>query len=469
MKPTTDPACLLLTACLLFPIASTSPLNIERDQSQSSISTEFYTSTTWIVSVVTVTGDDTTPTSSASLPPNTTGNSACTKNHTVVSGDSCSQIATQHGVAVDQILAWNPWITGDCEFIMPGWVLCVEQSQSASSPSSVGVSITYSSVPVISTPISSPVATNEALPTPAKTGCSKTYTVQAGDFCDKIASAFGLTEDLILSLNSGLNGNCELIEPGWVLCVGQSSLTNASTTTSIAVKVRRKENEVSCTKKYVVQSGDYCDAIAKAYGITIQDIISWNSASLTHGTCELIQPGVSLWVVCSSSPPSYLSNLTTLQPPSPTAATGSTCAKSHTVVLGDYCYAIAESYGTTTNQILALNPWLNGTCTNLKPGWNICLQQNSATTPAILNVIPTTISSGAICAKTHTVAIGDSCYEIAKANNVTTDQIIAWNAFLNGSCEKLQPGQKLCLSGDNPSMATPTTVTTSAIPSTTQP
>jgi chitinase len=298
MKTKTDfPVCLLLIAYLLFGTALTSPLNVERDQNSSSVSTASYTGTTWVISMVTVTASYAAVTSSVSLPSST---GVCTEYHVIAPGNTCSQIATEHGVSVEQILAWNPWITDGCNLIVPGWALCVEQSQLNSSSSSIST----------------------------------------------------------------------------------SSVANLG-----------------------------------------------------------------------------LPSSTTPQSPNPTAATSFICAKSYTVVSGDYCFAIAKSNGITTSQILALNPWLNGTCTSLTPGWNICLSQNSTITPTTPSITPAATSSGAACTKSYTVMTGDSCYGIATANGVTTEQIISWNAFLNGSCEELLPGQNLCLSGNSSSMAMPTIVT----------
>ncbi|KAJ7622705.1 hypothetical protein B0H17DRAFT_1112396, partial [Mycena rosella] len=49
------------------------------------------------------------------------------------------------------------------------------------------------------------------------------------------------------------------------------------------------------------------------------------------------------------------------------------CAQTYTVVSGDTCKAIESSKGVSDAQLHALNPSINGGCTNLQIGEVLCL------------------------------------------------------------------------------------------------
>jgi len=57
------------------------------------------------------------------------------------------------------------------------------------------------------------------LPPPPSSGCTQTYTVVSGDYCDKIRLAFGITLAQLQAFNPTMN--CATLQPGQVLCVAQ--------------------------------------------------------------------------------------------------------------------------------------------------------------------------------------------------------------------------------------------------------
>ena len=385
---------LLFAICFLNSTASASPFNLVKDEAPSSIS------------VVLVDGADSSPTSSnepttspsptssnTQPTPSPSTNLSCAKNYTVVFGDTCSGIASNNGITVDQILSWNPWVTGGCQLIIPGWVLCV-------------------AVPSTSTTTTFAVATeflNASTTTAATamvTACGKNYNVSSGDNCYGIAQSNGLTTGQIVALNPWLNGTCATLMPGYNLCL-------AGTT--------------------YVASAPPCITSTAAPGIT-------STAS----------PGIT-----STASPSITS---TASP----SVTSTACSSIYTVAQGDYCYSIAQANGVTPNQIIALNPWLNGTCDNLLPGWNLCLAQSSSLS---LTSAPTTVLASSIsllpstvpaqgCSRSYTVLQGDYCEKIAQSMNVQVSQIVSLNPWLPEGCGLLMPGWVLCLEVTPPMTST---------------
>ena len=76
--------------------------------------------------------------------------------------------------------------------------------------------------------------------------------------------------------------------------------------------------------------------------------------------------------VASSTTVTPTTSTTTSSSRAPTTTTGLPCAKSYTVVPGDYCYKIWTDNGLTEAQLRALNPSLNANC-DLAVGQVLCV------------------------------------------------------------------------------------------------
>lgn len=164
----------------------------------------------------------------------------------------------------------------------------------------------------------------------------------------------------------------------------------------------------TCPKPYIVKSGDYCASIAGSAGLTTAQLLSFNSA--INPTCTNLQVGQKLCLVsiAAATTPTPTTTQTTSLTTSPQfrSATMTTsvrdtlgvnaatiCASTYTVVAGDSCWAIGQARGTTTNTILALNPTINSSCSNLSVGQVLCLAQAAAaptsTTTTVSTATPT--------------------------------------------------------------------------------
>jgi LysM repeat protein len=94
-----------------------------------------------------------------------------------------------------------------------------------------------------------------------------------------------------------------------------------------------------CGDTYTVKKGDYLTAIAKTCGTTLDSILALNP---TIKNASLIYPGQVLKMKGTVTP-------TPTTTPVPSGST-------YTVVRGDTLSMIAKKYGTTVNDLLALNP-----------------------------------------------------------------------------------------------------------------
>ena len=94
---------------------------------------------------------------------------------------------------------------------------------------------------------------------------STQHTVQPGDSLWSIANKYNTTIDE-LKRNNQLNGN--LIFPGQVLTINESSTTTSTTSSSLSSK---------SSTTYTVQSGDSLSRIANKYGTSVTNLMNANN------------------------------------------------------------------------------------------------------------------------------------------------------------------------------------------------
>lgn len=117
------------------------------------------------------------------------------KSYTVKSGDTCSQIAADHGVTVDALIKANPTM---CDTLNVGDVMRIP---------AVAATPTQTSGGLTSNPTVRATATTG--PSGGTGGSGKTYTVRSGDTCADIAESYGVSIADIIALN-GLSADCPL-------------------------------------------------------------------------------------------------------------------------------------------------------------------------------------------------------------------------------------------------------------------
>ncbi|RCN33357.1 LysM domain protein, partial [Ancylostoma caninum] len=78
--------------------------------------------------------------------------------------------------------------------------------------------------------------------------CSSWYRIQSGDYCYKIWTDNGLTEQQLLALNPGLN--CNALNIGDSVCLAE------------------RAGLPTCTAWHAVQSGEYCYLIRTQYQLS---------------------------------------------------------------------------------------------------------------------------------------------------------------------------------------------------------
>ena len=109
--------------------------------------------------------------------------------YTVKSGDNCASIASNHNVTLEALLAANRLIAANCGNLKIDDILKIPAA-----------------------------ATTAATPRAGTTASSgKSYTVAAGDNCQKIADSHTVTVAALLAANPSINANCSNINVGQTL------------------------------------------------------------------------------------------------------------------------------------------------------------------------------------------------------------------------------------------------------------
>ncbi|KAK1709775.1 hypothetical protein BDP67DRAFT_408326, partial [Colletotrichum lupini] len=211
--------------------------------------------------------------------------------------------------------------------------------------------------PLVTTTISLFTQTTAA-PTPTPTCTGKTYSIQPEDDCNSISVAQSIGTEWLLWDND-LLAFCHQFPTEGELCL------------------------VNTCDIYTVVESDTCDKIAKAHGMTVTQLLSWNP-SINSGCYNLNQTIGHQICVSVPGTPYVEPSQTTLQPsipltaaPVPTnvaAETNTYCGRYYTAILGDYCNLIVMKFGISMDDFLFLNPAINENCTNLYAEESYCVQ-----------------------------------------------------------------------------------------------
>ncbi|KAF7535389.1 hypothetical protein G7054_g5453 [Neopestalotiopsis clavispora] len=201
--------------------------------------------------------------------------SNCNKFDFVNPGDTCSVVAARNSISTAQLSTWNNAGT-DCTALQASVYVCV------------GLISTGTTLTTTTTTSSTGIAT----PTPSQPGmvsnCNKFDFVNPGDTCSAVASRNSITTAQLSSWNSA-GADCTALQASVYVCVGVIGGTTPTTTVTTTSTTTSTGNGVStptptqpgmtpnCDKFHFVASGDTCDSIAKAAGITTTQFINWNT------------------------------------------------------------------------------------------------------------------------------------------------------------------------------------------------
>ncbi|KAI1211217.1 uncharacterized protein F4807DRAFT_466534 [Annulohypoxylon truncatum] len=136
--------------------------------------------------------------------------SNCNTFYKVVTGDSCANIASTHGISLDNFYTWNPAVKNDCSLLFVDYYVCVNVIGGTTAS------------PTITT--SSTTGNGVSTPTPTQTGmatnCKKFHLVTAGESCQKVADDAAIKLADFYAWNPAVKTDCSLLFVGYYVCIG---------------------------------------------------------------------------------------------------------------------------------------------------------------------------------------------------------------------------------------------------------
>ncbi|WP_195854202.1 LysM peptidoglycan-binding domain-containing protein [Aerococcus tenax] len=217
---------------------------------------------------------DASPEANEQKPAKPAENTTSSVSYTVQSGDSLWRISHKYGVSIQDLMTWNK--LGANYMLHPGDKLVVQAPGKAE------------------TPTEKPSTEKPETSQPAGNVTSKvSYTVQSGDSLWKISDKYGVSiQDLMTWNKLGAN---YMLHPGDKLVVQAPAKAEVPTTkpsTENPAETSKPAENTTSSASYTVQSGDSLWRISNKYGVSIQDLMTWNKLGANY----MLHPGDKLVV-----------------------------------------------------------------------------------------------------------------------------------------------------------------------------
>lgn len=135
---------------------------------------------------------------------------------------NCSMVPDLFGITVSELTRLNPWIGSNCDTgiwsqLTPDGYEQVCVLGSGTQPTDSPTAKTSTILPTTTTGTAPPVPTQPG----ASKNCKKWHTVVAGDGCQSIANAAGISLDEFYRMNTGVGSDCSTLWSGYAVCIGE--------------------------------------------------------------------------------------------------------------------------------------------------------------------------------------------------------------------------------------------------------
>lgn len=211
----------------------------------------------------------------------------------------------------------------------------------------------------------------------------------------------------------------------------------------------------STSQYYTVQSGDSVWAISNKYGISMNDLISWNNIKnnfIYPGQRLIVKKGTSGSSTAKPTPSTPSQNTN-----KPSGNTSSSATQYYTVKSGDSVWAISNKYGISMSSLVS---WNNIKNNFIYPGQRLIVKKGTSGTSTATPSNPsqntnkpsTNKPATNTAAKTYyTVQSGDSVWGVANKYGISMNTLISWNGIKNNF---IYPGQRLVVRNGSSSATT---------------
>jgi LysM repeat protein len=235
------------------------------------------------------------------------------------------------------------------------------------------------------------------------------HVVERGDTLSKIARRYGTSVEALRSANR-LSAR-SLIHPGQVLTVPvpPGALLAKASRSRDAVTERRAMGDGN-HEIYVVAPGDTLGAIARSFGLSLDELLSLND--LPTGSSR-IQPGQRILV-------SGAGTASTSRAPAPTPVGSS---EGYTVRSGDTLGGIADAHGISLTKLRRLNG-MSSRSTRIYPGQVLVVSESDE--PSVASAESPSSTAGET---SYRVRRGDTLSHIARRFGVSVEDLRRWNGL----------------------------------------
>ncbi|KAJ5200415.1 hypothetical protein N7491_008780 [Penicillium cf. griseofulvum] len=205
----------------------------------------------------------------------------------------------------------------------------------------------------------------------------------------------------------------------------------------------------TCDRYAQAQSGDGCYSFSQDFGITLQQLETWNPVLGSNSENCLTQFFAGYWycigLVGSATSTATTSTTSSTGVPTPSPVQSGIdpqCTKYSEAVTGDTCIVFASANNITPAQLYSWNPVLGSGGSNCGSAFwaneYYCVgapdgSATATTAPTSTAVAtPSPIQSGIDpqCTKFAEAASGDSCPGFATKNGITATELYSWNPVL---------------------------------------
>lgn len=335
--------------------------------------------------------------------------------YTVRRGDTLSTIASKHRVSVKDLQRWNSM--GSRTTIRVGQRLAVGNAP-------VKVAAASSPAPEAAAPVRTATLTASE---------TKYHTVKKGEYPDKIARTYGVKLDELLMWN-GLTKR-STIQVGQKLKVkvpvtvaGNEPLPAPVAVAKASPAPVAKPATATETSYHTVKKGENPDKIARAYGVKLDDLLTWNGLTKR----STIQIGQKLKVMAPVAVAKIESQPAPVQVARAASAESKSALRTHTVRRGDTVSTIAETYGVSTKEVLS---WNGLSAKSVLQIGDVLKVQNPATAVASAPTTPKAVrvadsGTGGTVRHIHAVTSGENIAAIADHYAVPVETLYEWNGWI---------------------------------------
>lgn len=356
-----------------------------------------------------------------------------TKYHKVRRGDNLSGISNRYGVTVSEIKKWNHLKSNKAPLGRNLKIVTTERVAYKEKAIKDTVKLAQTTTQIPSLEAKAIEAKTDKKFTTEKVvaykDITKTHKVRSGDNIGAIASKYDVSEadikkwNKLKSNNIMVGANLKIVKNEKVITTVRKEIKTPVTDQPEAVA----SNDQKSGGYYIVQKGDNLSAIARTYGVSVQQLKEWNNLSDAN-----VKLGSQLVVNNQSSPEKEGEQVASAE------------AKSieHVVGKGEFLGTIARKYNVTINDLLE---WNSLSDTNIKLGDKLIVGKEVLADTTTKKNKKEYAEVNKRKEKMYSVQRGDSLFSISKKfPGVTINDIKKWN---NIQGESLQPGMKLKISG----------------------